>query len=198
MERTNDSSAIGPAMKLFVLSNTALALVLCAPSMLRAQRADSARVAVATPARAVVADSLRPPFTPAKAFLHSLLLPGWSQYRFHRKKATLLFGIVEVGAMAMMIKSRLALNSARREAHDSIAGLDSTFLPPVPIRIHVISGVLSSRKQQVEDWTAILVFNHLFAGADAFVAANLWDFPAQIGIQPAPAGGSAIAARIRW
>ena len=35
-----------------------------------------------------------------------------------------------------------------------------------------------TRAAHVEDWVALLVANHLFAGADAFVAAHLWDVPA--------------------
>ena len=38
-----------------------------------------------------------------------------------------------------------------------------------------------TRKLHVEDWLAVLFFNHLFAGADAFVAAQLWDLPAKLG-----------------
>jgi hypothetical protein len=30
------------------------------------------------------------------------------------------------------------------------------------------------------------VFNHLFSGADAYVAANLWDFKANIGVVATP------------
>ena len=40
----------------------------------------------------------------------------------------------------------------------------------------------SSRRhtQEREDWIVLLVFNHLLAGAEAFVSANLYDFPATL------------------
>ena len=40
--------------------------------------------------------------------------------------------------------------------------------------------------ERVEDWVAAIVFNHLFSGADAYVAANLWDFNAHIGVVATP------------
>ena len=44
---------------------------------------------------------------------------------------------------------------------------------------------------------AALVFNHLFAGADAFVAAQLWDLPAQVSLRAAPRG-LAVNASVSW
>jgi hypothetical protein len=44
------------------------------------------------------------------------------------------------------------------------------------------------KKQEVQDWLVLLVFNHLFSGAEAFVAAQLWDFPAKAEIRPVPGG----------
>jgi hypothetical protein len=53
-----------------------------------------------------------------------------------------------------------------------------------------------TRRLHYEDWLAVLVFNHLFAGADAFVAAQLWDLPVRIGVMPA-ATGARISASFR-
>jgi hypothetical protein len=38
----------------------------------------------------------------------------------------------------------------------------------------------------------VILFNHLFSGADAYVAANLWDLPQHIGMRaaPLPRGGA--------
>ena len=47
-----------------------------------------------------------------------------------------------------------------------------------------------------EDWIAVIVFNHLFSGADAYVAANLWDFSANIGVVAAP-GSAGVYASLR-
>ncbi len=43
--------------------------------------------------------------------------------------------------------------------------------------------LLHSRKLHLEDWVAVVIFNHLIAGADAFVAAELWDFPTHMSIK---------------
>jgi hypothetical protein len=42
------------------------------------------------------------------------------------------------------------------------------------------------RPRRIEDWIAAILFNHLFSGADAYVAANLWDFKANIGVVATP------------
>ena len=44
------------------------------------------------------------------------------------------------------------------------------------------SELLRSRREQAEDWIAVLVANHLFSAADAYVAAHLWDLPAEIAV----------------
>src|SRR6185503_8537197 len=40
---------------------------------------------------------------------------------------------------------------------------------------------IKARRTHYEDWIAAIIFNHLFSGADAYVAANLWDFRTNIG-----------------
>ena len=66
---------------------------------------------------------------------------------------------------------------------------------PVPRRFDV--AYIHVRQSHVEDWVAFLVANHLFSGADAFVAANLWDIPAQLQIRAAP-GGASVGAKLTW
>ena len=39
---------------------------------------------------------------------------------------------------------------------------------------------MRARRTHLEDWLAAVIFNHLFSGADAFVAANLADFNANV------------------
>ena len=61
----------------------------------------------------------------------------------------------------------------------------------------------SARSQHFEDWIAAIIFNHLFAGAEAFVSANLWDLPARVSAQAAPAGATApaslsVSASVSW
>ena len=54
--------------------------------------------------------------------------------------------------------------------------------------------LVHARALHVEDWVAVILFNHLFSGADAFVAANLWDLPQHLGVRatPLPGGGAAL------
>ena len=46
--------------------------------------------------------------------------------------------------------------------------------------------LVDARRSHVEDWIAFLLANHLFAGADAYVAAHLWDLPSQISVERDP------------
>jgi hypothetical protein len=48
--------------------------------------------------------------------------------------------------------------------------------------------LVRTRQLHVEDWLAVLAFNHLFAGADAFVAAQLWDIPVRMTAAPSQNG----------
>jgi hypothetical protein len=57
--------------------------------------------------------------------------------------------------------------------------------------------LVSLRKGHVEDWVAFLIANHIFAGADAYVGAHLWDLPSQISLRQTP-NGTALAARVSW
>lgn len=57
--------------------------------------------------------------------------------------------------------------------------------------------LVRARRAHLEDWIAALVANHIIAGADAFVAAHLWDVPVRVGLRRSP-NGVAVAARHRW
>ena len=49
---------------------------------------------------------------------------------------------------------------------------------------------LGGKRQQVQDWVVLWIFNHLFAGADAFVSAHLQDFPKELKLRVGPGGVS--------
>jgi hypothetical protein len=134
--------------------------------------------------------------SPRRAFLTSLLLPGYAQTVFGRDRAAMLFTIIEVGSIGMARKSALDLAEARALAHDSVVatykvdpttGLaitDPKTGLPVPdtwIASRYTPDRIKARRTHYEDWIAALIFNHLFSGADAYVAANLWDFKTNIG-----------------
>ena len=54
-----------------------------------------------------------------------------------------------------------------------------------------------ARRLHVEDWAAVLVFNHLIAGSDAFVSAHLWDVPAAVSVSGSP-GAARMSVAIPW
>jgi hypothetical protein len=134
--------------------------------------------------------------TPRRAFLTSLLLPGYAQTVFGRDRAAMLFTIIEVGSIGMARKSALDLAEARSLAHDSVVAtykIDPTTglaikdpktglpVPDTWIASRYTPDRIKARRTHYEDWIAALIFNHLFSGADAYVAANLWDFKTNIG-----------------
>ena len=98
----------------------------------------------------------------------------------------------------MVAKSRADLRQAK-----SLRGLDSISvgdpsLGETVTRIPAVTEeLINARKLHLEDWLAAWIFNHLLAGADAYVAANLWDLPARVSIQHTPAGPG-IGAQFRW
>lgn len=178
------------------------------PSELRAQQVDSARAGVsATPAvppaaTAQVRIDRPPPISPRRAFLYSFVLPGSGQAALDRSYAGGMFLLIEIAALTLVHRSAEDLRIARSFAGDSI---------PLRYNIDPATGIVQrdaagapivsewsqprydqdwvrTRKLHYEDWLAVLFFNHLFAGADAFVAAQLWDLPAKVGMQQTPFG----------
>ncbi len=182
----------------FTVSRAALIGALCllgaATSRAHAQQADSARVgitphsdsarAAAAQMRAIVdsAEARRdsilragPPVRPKTAMLRSLLVPGWGQASLDRGTAGATYFALEAGSIAMLIFAKNELAVAKRAASDSTFVSDSTRGPPPELgnRVRV-------RRLQVEDWAALLFFNHLFSAANAFVSAHLWDVRVQV------------------
>ena len=138
---------------------------------------------------------LRPPISPKAAFFRSLLLPGLGQTALRRNNAATFFSAAEIGAIYMVGKSSADLRRAKAlRGLDSVTvgeGASARRVPSVP------QGLINARKLHLEDWIAVLLTTHLLAGADAYVAANLWDLPARVQIRETPAG-LGIGANIRW
>jgi len=103
---------------------------------------------------------------PMGAFWRSLLIPGWGQSATGRHTTGALFVAWE-GVTAMMTLK------ARQEANymESIGSANA-----------------KAKRQEVQDWLVLWVFNHLFSGAEAYVSAHLQDFPADLKIQAYPRG----------
>jgi hypothetical protein len=188
----------------------ALVLVLLAPSSLLAQRADSTRVGVASRAPQPTDTLNRLRVSPGRAFLTSLLVPGLGQSRLKRPKAALFFVAIEAGAVGMSVKSWNDLSKAKaarsdtvgtpvvdnlgKPVIDSVTGVQKvTYAPRNPNLV----GRIKARRTHLEDWLATVVFNHLIAGADAYVAANLSDFDTNVRAGYSE-GSVRVAARVAW
>jgi hypothetical protein len=177
-----------------------VALALGAAQSARAQRADSAQAGV----RRSTADSTRaripkPPLSPRRAFLYSLALPGYSQSVLGRPTAGALFVLTESIALVMLRESAAELRQARRFRTDSLVviGYDESGVTPITQVSAYNDRLIDIRRGHVEDWIAFIVANHLFAAADGYVAAHLWDLPTQISIE-SRRDGTALAAKVSW
>ena len=107
------------------------------------------------PPRPVSSDTSIRFISPFNALWRSLLLPGWGQARLNRKLPAGIFVAWEGVTLGMTLKTRSELDYLRRTG----------------------SGRADSKRQEHEDWLVLLVFNHLFAGLDAYVAAHLATSP---------------------
>src|SRR6266540_3244521 len=159
-----------------------------------------------------VRDTLGPPISARRAFLSSFLLPGYGQTRLERPGAAMLFSVLEIGSIGMAMKSAQDLREARAVPKDSIVGsytIDPTTglatrdpktglaVPATYIRSRIDADRVKARRVHYEDWIAAIIFNHVFAGADAYVAANLWDF--RTNIRAGVSSGSAtVSATFAW
>ncbi len=163
---------------------------------------DSTTAGAQRPTAAAVAPSrLSPPLSPRRAFLYSLVIPGLGQSRLDRGTSGALFASVELAAFTMVRRSASDLREVRRYRADSLPSdfiLNGTTL----IKTGTFEGrygadLERARRLHVEDWLAVIAFNHLFAGADAFVAAQLWDVPISLAAAPTPRG-TLLMATLRW
>jgi hypothetical protein len=122
------------------------------------------------PAPSTIADSARRPTTPIGAMFRSFLIPGWGQATYGRKVSAGIMMGVEGLSIGMLLKISSDMEHIR--ATDSPR--------------------LEDKRQQREDWAAILVFNHLMSGLEAYVSAHLYDFPGDLEMRALPGGGRGI------
>ena len=109
--------------------------------------------------------------------------------------------LLEAIGVSMIRESAADAHEARRMASDSIVvswvdaagNLQKTLAPP-PFS----SNEVRTRDAHVEDWVAVVVANHLLAGADAFVASHLWDVPARLAVRVVPGACATVGASISW
>ena len=134
------------------------------------------------------------PLTPKRAFLYSLALPGLGQSRLDRGSSGALFASAELAALVMLSRTSADVREARRFLTDTLpdsftvapdAGGDGVTVQPSGRLIgNYTSELIRARRLHAEDWIALLAFNHLFSGADAFVAAQLWELPFELSAIP--------------
>ena len=138
-----------------------------------------------------------PPLTPKRAFLYSALLPGFGQSRLDRGTSGALFASVELAAMVMVRRSGMNLREARRYQIDTLPAeyrvAGSSVEKTGTFTNQFTRDLVRTRRLHVEDWLAVLAFNHLFAGADAFVSAQLWNVPVELAAIPRPSGAVFVA-----
>ena len=107
----------------------------------------------------------------------SVLLPGWGQAVLGRRATGAFFVFWEGISLTMTVKSMRQLHYQER------AG------------VHPDS--LDNKRDEFEDWLVLLLFNHLVAGAEAYVSAHLWDFPADLRARALPDGSYGLGVNIR-
>lgn len=165
-----------------------------------AQRADTTSRPAAPIPRTVSDTSkgprpeLRPPLSPGRSFAYSFLVPGSAQTALGRPRASALFIAFEAVAVTMLRQAQFDLRQARNAGADSVvvswwdpaSGQTARVVQPSPYSTDLIR----SRRAHVEDWVAAIVANHLFSGLDAYVAANLWDVPAELSVRPTATGAN--------
>ena len=174
-----------------------LGLVALTANHAAAQRPDTTRSVVDTVGPRA---ERQPPLSPRRAFAYSLVLPGYAQSRLNRSRAGTLFTAFEAVALVMVRQSAADIREARRNVADSIvvSFVDANGNPGIKYQRTPFShSLIRSRRSHLEDWTAVLIANHLFAAADAYVASLLWDLPAEIGLRPDNRSVS-LAFNVRW
>jgi hypothetical protein len=176
-----------------------------------AQQVDSARAGVRRrPPAAATPDSEKPPISPKRAFFYSVLVPGYGQSVLDRPIAGSLFFGAEVAWIALATKSAYDLRYARAHQRDSLVVTYATN-PDGTVKTDSLGRLVGqsyapnryatervqARRKHLEDYYALLIANHLLAGAEAFVSAQLWDLPEHVSIQSLPFG-PALVASFRW
>ncbi len=119
---------------------------------------------------------VEPPVSPIEAALRSLLLPGWGQASLDRHVTGAIFIFWEGLTLTMTLKSVHQLH------YQQDIGVED----------------LEGKRAEVQDWAVLLAFNHLLAAAEAYVAANLWDFPVDLSMNRLPSGDPALGIRVYW
>jgi hypothetical protein len=118
---------------------------------------------------------VQPPISPLGAFGRSLLVPGWGQAVLGRRVTGAFFVFWEGLTITMTLKASHQLDYFQEVGTEE---------------------QIEAKKQEIQDWVVLLVFNHLLAGAEAFVSAYLWDFPVELEQRVLPGDRVGVGARV--
>jgi hypothetical protein len=214
-----DSHTLPPAVRRHAMNLVRATLVsVCIASSAHAQKPDTTVTArqkadSTTGFKGVSADTvsnrqpvkalIAAPITPRRAFVYSALIPGMGQAALDRKYTGAAFFLIEAMSWALLRRSVDDARIARAFVGDSVpltyaidpnTGLATRDLHGNPVvatwaQTRYSPELIRARALHVEDWVAAILFNHLISGADAYVAANLWDLPQHLGIQASPVRG---------
>ena len=150
-----------------------LALALAGGSLTAQQRTDTSRAAIdttgPTPER-------RPPLSPRRAFLYSLLLPGYSQSVLGRPRAGSIQLAFETVGLTMIRLSAADVREARRVSADSIpvSFVNVDGQPEIRFERTAFPGsLLRSRRARLEDWIAVRTF--VLPGYPHAISGDRWN-----------------------
>jgi hypothetical protein len=150
----------------------------------------------AVPASTARDPRYEPPIRPGRAFLRSFVAPGWGEFRLGRRKSGFAFAAIELGTLVWGAKAWRDLSDAKSLRGDSVQVGTGPNGQPI-LGPAVTEGLINARRLHFEDAVAVLIANHLMSGADAYVAAHLWDLPARVSVRARPRGATVVAS-IAW
>jgi len=136
------------------------------PTVRLSGQGDTTRTPVVTTGATVVASDTAHRIGPMGAFWRSLLFPGWGQAKTGRPVTGGLFVAWEGVAAMMTLKAQQETHYLKESGSDN----------------------LGAKRQEVQDWLVLWIFNHLFSGAEAYVSAHLQDFPRELKVRVIPNG----------
>ncbi len=163
-------------------------------------------------------DTTRHGPSPRSAMLKSLVLPGWGQFSSGSYVRGSIYMAIGLSSWGMLGKTLHKLGQAedRRDlavaaAVDSLITLvreDSLIAEqlkdPFVFREAVMqdslvahrTNLVDARRQQRQDWIAYTAFFTFLNALDAYVAAHLKDFPAELDVERRADGGVAVGMRV--
>jgi hypothetical protein len=166
-----------------------------------------------TPARDTIvnrADTIPKGITPGKAFMRSLLIPGWGQFSVGARTRGFVFIGLQSASWFMLVKTLNKLSDAHDVADERVAFASDSLHRQMSTdtalarklasadsfnarveafdTVKAIRSLINSREEQRQDWITYVLFTTLASGVDAFVAAHLADFPTTITTTAKPNG----------